>query len=145
LKLKSNFEIEMKYLGDFKKVHLYQLPDRSTAIKASLSEYPAIFACYWTPESKYKKASIFYYGEYIGDLSEPAKDIYRVASFDEELWEKYNRAEKCVWNRAKPEEEKKEEVEVKEEEEEKPFDYDEYTKIVDEFFTTLGEVKLNWD
>ena len=129
----------MKYLGDFKKVHLYELPDRSSAIKASLSEYPAIFACYWTPESKYKKASIFYYGEYIGDLD----DCYRVAIFDEELWEKYNRAEKCVWNRVKPEEEKKEEV--KEEEEEKPFDYDEYTKIVDEFFATIGEVKLNWD
>lgn len=126
----------MKHLGTFKKVHLYQFPDRSTAIKASLSEYPALFACYWTPESGYRKASIFYYGEYIGDLDELAKDIYRVVSFDEELWERYNRAEKCVWNQVKLESEKEKEVEE---------DYDKYARIVDEFFATLGEVKLNWD
>lgn len=132
----------MKYLGDFKKVHLYELPDRSSAIKASLSEYPAIFACYWTPESKYKKASIFYYGEYIGDLSEPAKDIYRVVSFDEELWEKYNKAEKCVWNQVKPKEEerKEEKPEETEEAKEEKFNWDDYTTIVDEFFKTLGEI-----
>ncbi len=137
----------MKFLGNFKKIGLYEFSDRSSAIKGSLSEYPAIFACYWTPESGYKKASIFYYGEYIGDLDEPMKSCYRVASFDEELWAKYNRAEKCVWNQCKEEKKKKEEEkpEAKEEVKEEPFDYDEYTKIVDEFFATLGEVKLDWD
>ena len=135
----------MKYLGDFKKIQLYEFPDRSSAIKASLSEYPAIFACYWTEESKYKKASIFYYGEYVGDLDEPMRKCYRVANFDEELWERYNKAEKHVWNQVKPKEEEKPEEAKEEEEEEKPFNYDEYSKIVDEFFATLGEVKLDWD
>lgn len=136
----------MKYLGDFKKVHLYQFPDRSTAIKASLTEFPALFACYWTPESGYRKASIYYYGEYIGDLAELAENVYKVNSFDEELWERYNKAEKQVWNQVK---EKLEKEKVKEEEpkkeEEEPFNYDKYTRIVDEFFATLGEVKLDWD
>lgn len=135
----------MKYLGDFKKVHLYQFPDRSTAIKASLTEFPALFACYWTPESGYRKASIFYYGEYIGDLEEPMKECYRVSSFDEELWERYSKAEKQVWAFSpKPKEEEKVKEE-KQKEEEEPFNYDKYTRIVDEFFATLGEVKLEWD
>ena len=73
------------------------------------------------------------------------KDIYRVTSFDEELWERYNKAEKQVWNQAKPKKEEEVKEEEKKKEEEEPFNYDKYTRIVDEFFATLGEVKLDWD